>query len=624
MRNGTTVAFGIMAWLACGMAQAQTQAQAQAQIQTGFAVEHVRVFDGHAVQPDVTVVVANGKIAAMGRNAQAPIRVPHIDGRGKTLLPGLIDAHAHVWNADQLEQSEAFGVTTVLDMFTDWHAAQSMKADLAAGKLPYAADLRSAGTLATAPGGHGTEYGFKIPTISSPGEAQAWVDARIAEGSDYIKIVIDDGSTYGAHFPTISTATLAALVTAAHARGKLAVVHVGSLADAEAALNANADGLMHLFVDREPDPGFGRLAAEHHAFVVPTLSVLSSIGGEATGKALAEQATSQPYLTASGRKNLDATFHLHKPVDVQAATTAIHQLLAARVPILAGTDAPNPGTDYGISLQSEIGLLSQAGLTPIQALTAATAAPAKAFRLDDRGEIAVGKRADLLLVEGDPTSDIAETRQIVSVWKAGVEDDRSVYAGKVRDADKAAAAEAQAAAVNTPKIMPGPLSDFDDASGQAQFGKSRFGAGWSPSTDQMMGGKSTVALKVIDGGANGSPKALEVTGVISDSTPYPWAGAMFSPGPAPFAPADLSAAPVLVFWTRGDAKPHRVLCFTQAGGRVPSSVPFTPPAEWTEIRLPLSSFNGTDGHDVQAILFDGGTAPGPFSFMIDQLSLAAK
>ncbi|MGI8771847.1 MAG: amidohydrolase family protein [Acidobacteriaceae bacterium] len=614
MRNSRAVAAaGVMVWLAAGVAQAQTS----------FAVEHVRVFDGHAVQPNVTVVVADGKIAAIGKNAKTPDGVPRIGGSGKTLLPRLIDAHAHVWNADQLEQSEAFGVTTVLDMFTDWHAAQAMKADLTAGKLPYAADLRSAGTLATAPGGHGTEYGFKIPTISSPTEAQAWVDARIAEGSDYIKIVVDDGSTYGAHIPTITTETLTALVKAAHARGKLAVVHVGTLAGAEAALNANADGLMHLFVDREPDPGFGRLAAQHHAFVVPTLSVLSSIGGMATGKPLAEQASFQPYLTASGRKNLDTTFHLRKAVDVNAATAAIHQLLAAEVPILAGTDAPNPGTDYGISLQSKIGLLAKAGLTPIQALTAATAAPAKAFRLDDRGQIAVGQRADLLLVEGDPTTDIAQTRQIVSVWKAGVQDDRSVYAAKVKNADKAAAAEAQTAAATTPKVTPGPVSDFDDASGQAQFGKARFGAGWSPSTDQMMGGKSTVALEVIDGGANGSPKALRVAGEISDSTPYPWAGAMFSPGPAPFAPANLSAAPVLVFWTKGDNKPHRVLCFTKAAGRIPASVPFTPTAGWTEIRLPLSSFNGTEGQDVQAILFDGGTTPGPFSFAIDQISLAA-
>ena len=68
-----------------------------------------------------------------------------------------------------------------------------------------------------------------IPTLTKPEEAQAWVDARIAEGSDYIKIVSEDGSAYGREIPTLDTATIAALVEAAHRRGKLAVVHISTL-----------------------------------------------------------------------------------------------------------------------------------------------------------------------------------------------------------------------------------------------------------------------------------------------------------------------------------------------------------------------------------------------------------
>lgn len=98
----------------------------------------------------------------------------------------------------------------------------------------------------------------------------------------------------------------------------------------------------------------------------------------------------------------------------------MQQLIQAHVPILAGTDAPLPGTTYGASLHSELELLVREGLTPSQALAAATSLPAQSFRLNDRGRIRPGVRADLLLVEGDPTKNILATRNIVTVWKRGV------------------------------------------------------------------------------------------------------------------------------------------------------------------------------------------------------------
>jgi imidazolonepropionase-like amidohydrolase len=106
---------------------------------------------------------------------------------------------------------------------------------------------------------------------------------------------------------------------------------------------------------------------------------------------------------------------------------AVGQLSAHSVPILAGTDQHNPGTAPGASLHGELEILVEAGLKPVQALKAATSATAKAFRLTDRGRIAPGLRADLLLVEGDPTVDITATRNIVAVWKAGVEFNRDAW-----------------------------------------------------------------------------------------------------------------------------------------------------------------------------------------------------
>src|SRR5262249_38163155 len=106
---------------------------------------------------------------------------------------------------------------------------------------------------------------------------------------------------------------------------------------------------------------------------------------------------------------------------------AIKQLRAAGVPILAGTDSPVPGQTYGASLHGELSLLVSSGLTPLEALRAATAAPAHAFRLEDRGKIEAGRRADLVLVAGDPRTDTRATRRIVTIWKRGAEVSRLRY-----------------------------------------------------------------------------------------------------------------------------------------------------------------------------------------------------
>src|SRR5437764_1217104 len=101
------------------------------------------------------------------------------------------------------------------------------------------------------------------------------------------------------------------------------------------------------------------------------------------------------------------------------------------VPILTGTDAGNPGTAPGASLHGELEYLVEAGLTPFQALVTATSATATAFRLPDRGRIAPGLRADLVLVNGDPTGDIRATRDIHEIWKAGVPLDRQQWLDRI-------------------------------------------------------------------------------------------------------------------------------------------------------------------------------------------------
>src|ERR1700733_2595155 len=161
-----------------------------------FAIRHVRVFDGSQTLENVDVVVEGGLIKAVGKDLDIPAGDQVIDGSGKTLTPGLIDAHVHTWGPSR-QDALRFGVTTELDMFSDWHQIAEAKHSRESLQKTDLADMWSSGTLATVADGHGTEYDLPVPTITSAGDAQAWVDARIQEGSDYIKIIREDGSEWG-------------------------------------------------------------------------------------------------------------------------------------------------------------------------------------------------------------------------------------------------------------------------------------------------------------------------------------------------------------------------------------------------------------------------------------------
>jgi imidazolonepropionase-like amidohydrolase len=585
--------------------------QSFAQSNNEFVIRDVRIFDGTHVIPKGQVWVQSGKIKAVGANVKAPSAVRTINGEGDTLLPGLIDAHTHAFG-NALKEALVFGVTTELDMFTSHEYAVQIKREQVEGKDLDLADLRSAGTLVTAPHGHGTEYGMPIPTISSPDEAQAFVDARIAEGSDYIKIIYDDGKTYGITIPTVSKETLAAVIAAAHKRRKLAVVHIGSLQDASAAIQSGADGLAHLFVDAPPDAEFAALVAQHHAFVVPTLSVLASVSGAPSGKPLANDSQLQPYLSQDTFKNLNTPFPKSHGSFANAQRT-IRELKARHVLILAGTDAPNPGTGHGASMHGELALLVAAGLTPLEALAAGTSVPAHAFRLEDRGQIAPGKRADLLLVRGDPTADILATRNIVTVWKLGVADDREGYRATLEREKKAAAELKQAPAPAGSES--GLISDFDEGTAPT----AKFGSGWSISTDSIRGGQSTAQMKIVDGGAENSKGALQIDGTIVESA-VAWAGAMFFPGSAPMTPVNLSSKKAITFWAKGDGHSYRVMVYSQTNGYIPQMQSFDAGPEWKKVTMPLSAFT-TDGHDVMGIFFGAWSSPGHFTLVIDNVRL---
>lgn len=406
---------------------------AQAIVGNDFLVTHVRVFDGAATLQDTQVVVVGGVIRAIGGEIAAWSHLRVVDGRGATLVPGLIEAHAHPENAEDLRDALRFGVTTVLDMATlrvserDLFAVRS-----AAAVATDVADLRSAGFPATAPGGHGTEYSQKFPTVGTVSEATAFVAARRAQGSDYLKIMLNGLRSSTAGVQNLDKARVTALVDGAHAAGLLAIAHVETLEDVDVALSSGIDGLAHIWRIGGADAGIVRRVAQRRVFVVPALGVTDGMlpGGreslltdprfirllsDATKEHLARPFSPKVLSVSVLRSNFD---------DQLAAVRRLHQ---AGVTLLAGTDAsPGNPTVHGVSLHRELALLNEAGLKPSEALSAATANTAAAFRLSDRGRILPGRRADMLLVRGDPTSDLFALRDIVEVWKEGVRVERAV------------------------------------------------------------------------------------------------------------------------------------------------------------------------------------------------------
>lgn len=399
-----------------------------------FLVSHVRVFDGEHVRDDMQVAVEGGIVRAVGRELTGWSRLPAIDGTGATLLPGLIDAHVHVENAGDLRDALRFGVTTVLDMGTLLIAPQDVSKlrRLIAARADVA-DLRSAGFGAPAPGGHGTEYrdrsGIDVPTVTTAGMADAFVGQRRREGADYLKIFINGVRATDRGVPNLDRPRVKALVTAAHARGMLAVAHVEDLDDVAVALDSGIDGLAHVWRRGGANSDMARRIATQKVFVIPTLAVQDGFAG-GRAELLADRRL-QPHLSTANREQLEKSFAAPTTADLDEALAAVRSLHDAGVVLLAGTDASRiTPVAQGVSLHRELQLLHRAGLSPLEVLRAATARTAAAFGLADRGRIAVGRRADLVLVRGDPTSDITATRDILRVWRSGLELD--VYRPEAR------------------------------------------------------------------------------------------------------------------------------------------------------------------------------------------------
>ena len=390
-----------------------------------------RLIDGTGAPPveNAVVVVRDGKVLAAGPRAQVevPARAERIDVSGRTIIPGLINAHGHVgetvglksgpelYTADnvlrQLRLYARYGVTTVFSLGGDQAAGFRFRDSQDSASLDRAR-LYVAGPVIVA---------------ATPEEARQRVDEVAALQPDIVKIRVDDnlGTT-----PKMSPAVYRAVIEQAHQRGLRVAVHVYYLDDARGALQAGADFIAHSIRDRDVDQELIGLLKERDVCLCPTLMREVSTFAyesepaffsdpfflrEADPAVLAE--LRDPKRQEGVRKSRSAQTY---KTALEVASRNLKRLADAGVRIAMGTDTGPPARFQGYFEQMELELMAKAGLTPRQVLLSATGDAARCMKVHGQvGTIRPGAWADLLVLARNPLDDVRNTRAIESVWIAG-------------------------------------------------------------------------------------------------------------------------------------------------------------------------------------------------------------
>ena len=385
--------------------------------ESDLAISNVRVITGTGeVLRDAEVVVSRGRILSVGQRLAETTAKVQIDGRGKTLLPGLIDAHVHILLGRTVTDEESLarlireelqatldgflshGVTTIRSVGDHWPQVLEVRRGLAEGKIR-GPRLLISGPVLTAPGGHPAATVCRnnefcrthlAAEISSEEEARETVQELADGGVEAIKLVVDDFARFSRSvLPQLSFDLVGTIVEAAHKRGIKVVGHIIEASTAAQALKLGLDGFVHPPVAGEEE--FGRLLSALRERPVPVVSTLTLGGGRA-----------------------------------QRRKGVVKTLAEAGIPIVVGTDyvarGPARSREWspGGRTVRELELLVEAGLSPRAAIRAATRdAAAHLGILDLAGTVEAGKTADLVLVDGNPLSDISALWSTELVLKAG-------------------------------------------------------------------------------------------------------------------------------------------------------------------------------------------------------------
>ncbi|QQE91160.1 metal-dependent hydrolase family protein [Azotobacter chroococcum] len=417
-----------------------------------IALRHARVIDGSGGAPheNSTILIEDGRIAAVGPDAQVrrPAGTREVDLSGRSILPGMISNHSHLGMTDgagagpqnynrgnierQLRQFQRYGVTTVTSLGLNGPLFQQLRAEARAG-IGVGADLfgadRGIGVPEGAPPMNVAPDQLYRPT--SVEEARVAVREMAARKPDLIKIWVDDFNHTLAYKmkPEIYTA----VIDESHKHGLRVAAHVYYLDDAKKLIAAGAGILAHGVRDLPVDDELIAAIKAKDAWYISTLDLdeafyIFAAQPEWTRTPFFRQAL-QPALAAQLDDPAWQRQTLADPKKlaiweqgVKTNQANLKRLVESGAKVGFGTDSgATPLRIPGFAEHRELQLAVDAGLTPLQAITLATGNAAALLGLDDRGVIAPGKRADLLVVAGDPSHEIADSEKIEAVWQQGRE-----------------------------------------------------------------------------------------------------------------------------------------------------------------------------------------------------------
>jgi imidazolonepropionase-like amidohydrolase len=567
------------------------------------------VVDGSGEKPALSTVVIRGdRIEAVAPNVEIPAGARVIKADGHTLLPGLFDLHTHLPYAtasgitgDWPKNLKAYlycGVTTVVDFGTYPETFEPMRR-LIRTKVIEAPRISFAARITT-PGGHGAEGGrgdFFSLEVSTPRGARAAVRRVLPYEPDVIK-AFTDGWRYGTapEMTSMNEETLTALVDEAHKHGLEVLTHTVTLEKAKIAARSGVDVIAHGIGDTEVDDEVIKLMKEHGTAYAPTLAVYEPRSRAIltplleTVLAPSVLAMIQPPLTPLPNPEDMPASAIDAPPD-RSARARRWQILQGNTAALkrggatfgVGTDAGVTGTHHGWATLRELQLLVAGGLTPLEAITAATSNAARAIKVyHERGSIVAGKLADLVLVEGEPHKNIRDIERIKSVFIGGREIDRQKLASEIASPAVTAIPAAKAREL---------IDDFESSMGNGSLGRSRLDTFWVNSTDAGVDPSPMVYGRIV---REAGKHALSVSGRMSEKDrPYIRINVPLSRGA--IEPVDAREFRGVRFDARGDGDYQLIVPTTGVRDSSHFQAAFKADSQWQTVSIDFSSLTQAGG-----------------------------